>query len=127
MSGIDLKPLFGAFDNFIEDSQVKIEWWMGSEFFEKDINQQTEIESLAKDLRNQEAASHLPLDLVLFIYTNHVLEVTFDATGIPALPVRLAVALSSINDKFLTLFSRFHKNKSVQMDPDFAKTAFSAP
>jgi hypothetical protein len=127
MTGIDLRSLFVAFDEFVEDSYMKIEWWMGSEFFEKDINNRTEIGSLAQDLRNQEAAAHLPLDLVLFVYTNYVLEVTFSATSIPAPPTRLAVALSSINDRFLKLFSRFHRNKSVQMNPDFAQTAFSAP
>jgi len=126
VSTIDLTSLFGAFEEFISDSQLSIEWWIGDKFSNKSIPHQ-EITSVAQDLRSQEAQGKVPLDLAVFICDNQVLEVAFDGTNVPAPATRLAVALTSAGGDFLKLFSRFHRNKAIQMNPDLAYTAFVEP
>src|SRR5262249_42845452 len=134
-----LSSLFIAFDEFVQDANVTIQGWFGAsaklessnsigqkDSYNKVISERTAIKSVAHELRNQEAQG-LPLQLVLFVYAKHILEVTFSGTSKPAAATQLAVSSSSFDDSFLYLFSRFHRNESVRVDQGFAYTAFSEP
>jgi hypothetical protein len=126
ITGVDLASLFDAYDEFVRDAETSVEWWIGDEFFNRNLRHRQEIKSVARDLREQEKRAGAPLDLVQLVCSDLVFEITFSGIDVPALATRVAVVVASASEKLLSLFSRFHRADLVRAHPQAAYAALKA-
>jgi hypothetical protein len=127
ITGVELAALFDGYHELAGDLKTSVEWRIGNEFFERSLSHPQEIQATAWYLREQEKKMGSPLDLVQLACSDLVFEVAFRAVDAPAPATRLAVVVTSVTERLLRLFSRFHRNELVREREDIAYVALAAP
>jgi hypothetical protein len=92
ITGVDLAALLEGYDEFVGDAQTSVEWWIGDEFFERNLSHRQELGFAARNLREQEKRIDSPLDLVQLVCSDLVFEVTLGGIKAPAPATSLAVS-----------------------------------